>query len=163
MSLSTQKLHAGYDRREVLAGVDVTIAPGSFTVIVGPNACGKSTLLRTLARGLRPQQGAVLLDGRDIAREPARELARRLGLLPQSATAPEGITVHDLVSRGRYPHQSALRQWSPQDASAVEEAMHQTGVTALADPLRRRVVRRPTATRVGRLGARSADGHRAPR
>lgn len=133
MSLSTQKLHAGYDRREVLTGVDVTIMPGSFTVIVGPNACGKSTLLRTLARGLRPQQGVVLLDGRDIAREPARELARRLGLLPQSATAPEGITVHDLVSRGRYPHQSALRQWSAQDASAVEDATRRTGVTALAN------------------------------
>lgn len=133
MSLSTRELRAGYDDREVLAGVDVTVRPGSFTVIVGPNACGKSTLLRTLARGLRPRSGAVLLEGRDIATAPARDLARRLGLLPQTATAPEGITVHDLVSRGRYPHQSALRQWSPQDAAAVEEAMHQTGVTSLAD------------------------------
>lgn len=132
MSLSAYNLTAGYDGTRVLDGVDVDIAPGSLTVIVGPNACGKSTLLRTLARSLRPGAGTVLLDGKDIAALPARALARRLGLLPQSATAPDGITVHELVSRGRYPHQTALRQWSPEDAAAVEEAMAAVSVESLA-------------------------------
>jgi iron complex transport system ATP-binding protein len=132
MSLSASKLTAGYDGKRVLDGVDVDIAPGSLTVIVGPNACGKSTLLRTLARALRPGEGTVLLDGKDIAALPARALARRLGLLPQSATAPDGITVHELVSRGRYPHQTALRQWSPEDAAAVDQAMAAVSVEQLA-------------------------------
>ena len=133
MSLSTAGLATGYGTRAVSFDLDVEIPPGSFTVIIGPNACGKSTLLRTLARGLKPRAGSVLLDGDDIASLPARALARRLGLLPQASTAPDGITVYDLVSRGRFPHQTALRQWSREDAVAVEQAMADTGVGELGE------------------------------
>ncbi len=133
MSLSTTRLATGYGTHDISVDLDVAIEPGSFTVIVGPNACGKSTLLRTLARGLKPRAGAVLLDGEDISTLPARSLARRLGLLPQTSTAPDGITVYDLVSRGRFPHQTALRQWSREDAVAVETAMADTGIGALGE------------------------------
>ncbi|UQU66949.1 ABC transporter ATP-binding protein [Couchioplanes caeruleus] len=131
--LSGSGLTLAYDKRVVAASLDVTIPDGSFTVIVGPNACGKSTLLRALAGLLTPQQGSVVLDGKDIGSYRAKEVARRLGLLPQSATAPEGISVADLVARGRYPHQKLLRQWTPEDENQVAAAMEATGVTALAD------------------------------
>ncbi|MEV4709247.1 ABC transporter ATP-binding protein [Actinoplanes sp. NPDC049316] len=131
--LSGSELTLAYDNRVVAAGLDVSIPDGSFTVIVGPNACGKSTLLRALAGLLTPKQGAVVLDGREIGSYRAKEVARRLGLLPQTATAPEGISVADLVARGRYPHQRLLRQWTPEDENQVAAAMDATGVTALAD------------------------------
>ncbi|MFI6326786.1 ABC transporter ATP-binding protein [Micromonospora chersina] len=128
-----QALTLGYDRRTVAEDLTVAIPDGSFTVIIGPNACGKSTLLRALARLLRPARGTVLLDGADIHRRPARQVARTLGLLPQSATAPDGLTVAELVSRGRYPHQGLLRQWSREDERVVDQAMADTGVADLAD------------------------------
>ncbi len=121
-----------YDERTVATDLSVAIPDASFTVIVGPNACGKSTLLRALARLLKPATGKVILDGGDIASLPAKETARRLGLLPQSSIAPEGITAADLVARGRYPHQSFLRQWSLADEAAVAQAMDATGITELA-------------------------------
>src|SRR5690606_37608120 len=120
--LSGMSLTLGYQRRIVAEGLTVSIPDQSFTVIIGPNACGKSTLLRALARALRPSSGTVLLDGRDIHELPARTVARTLGLLPQSAIAPDGITVADLVARGRYPHQGLLRQWSAEDERVVREA-----------------------------------------
>ncbi|RKS74785.1 iron complex transport system ATP-binding protein [Actinomadura pelletieri DSM 43383] len=126
-------LRLGYDGRTIVENLDVVVPDGSFTVIVGPNACGKSTLLRALARILRPSGGAVVLDGRPIVDWPAKKLARTLGLLPQSSIAPEGITVADLVSRGRYPHQSLLRQWSTEDERIVTESMEATGVQDLAE------------------------------
>lgn len=128
-----EALTLGYDRRTVAEDLTVAVPDHSFTVIIGPNACGKSTLLRALARLLRPTRGTVLLDGTDIHRRPARQVARTLGLLPQSAVAPDGITVAELVGRGRYPHQGLLRQWSRSDERVVAEAMAATGVTALAD------------------------------
>ncbi|MEU9829415.1 ABC transporter ATP-binding protein [Micromonospora chersina] len=126
-------LTLGYDRRTVAEDLTVAVPDGSFTVIIGPNACGKSTLLRALARLLRPARGTVLLDGADIHRRPARQVARTLGLLPQSAVAPDGLTVAELVSRGRYPHQGLLRQWSREDERVVDRAMADTGVAELAD------------------------------
>ncbi|MFF4888487.1 ABC transporter ATP-binding protein [Micromonospora chersina] len=128
-----EALTLGYDRRTVAEDLTVAVPDGSFTVIIGPNACGKSTLLRALARLLRPAKGTVLLDGADIHRRPARQVARTLGLLPQSATAPDGLTVAELVSRGRYPHQGLLRQWSREDERVVDRAMADTGVADLAD------------------------------
>ncbi|SDQ87042.1 ABC transporter ATP-binding protein [Quadrisphaera sp. DSM 44207] len=125
-------LQLGYDDRTVLDGLDLSVPDGSFTVLVGPNACGKSTLLRGLARVLRPRGGSVLLDGQEVATLPPKEVARRLGVLPQSPTAPDGMTVKDLVGRGRYPHQGLLRRWSAADEAAVAEAMAATGVTDLA-------------------------------
>ncbi|ARJ03844.1 ABC transporter [Cnuibacter physcomitrellae] len=122
----------GYGDAPVVSELSVAVPPGSFTVIIGPNACGKSTLLRALSRLLAPTAGRVVLDGRTISAHPAKEVARRLGLLPQSALAPDGITVADLVARGRYPHQSLLRQWSNADEVAVREALEATGTTELA-------------------------------
>lgn len=130
--LTAHGLTLAYEDRVISSGLTVPIPDHRFTAIVGPNACGKSTLLRALSRLLRPRAGTVLLDGRDISGYPAREVARRLGLLPQSSTAPDQITVTDLVARGRYPHQSLLRQWSPADQAAVEAAMTATGVRTLA-------------------------------
>ncbi|WP_438870969.1 ATP-binding cassette domain-containing protein [Paractinoplanes deccanensis] len=124
-----------YDRADIVTGLSVEIPDGSFTVIVGPNACGKSTLLRGLSRLLTPSAGRIVLDGREITSYPAKEVARRLGLLPQTAIAPEGITVADLVARGRYPHQNLLRQWSGADEQAVREALDATGTTGLAPRL----------------------------
>ncbi|MBT2552410.1 ABC transporter ATP-binding protein [Arthrobacter sp. ISL-5] len=133
--LSAEGLTVGYEQRIISENLNVRIPDGSFTVIVGPNACGKSTLLRALARLVRPRSGQVLLDGKSVASLPAKELARRLGLLPQSSIAPDGITVADLVARGRYPHQKLLRQWSAQDEAAVADAMQATGITPLSGRL----------------------------
>ncbi len=130
--LHAQGITAGYDGRIVLEHLDAVVPDGSFTVIIGPNACGKSTLLRTLSRLLKPQDGTVVLDGKDIHAYRAKEVARRIGLLPQSSIAPDGITVVDLVSRGRYPHQTMLRQWSAQDEAAVRTALTQTATDELA-------------------------------
>ncbi|MGN0065646.1 MAG: ABC transporter ATP-binding protein [Nocardioides sp.] len=131
--LLSRALEAGYGTRTILHGVDVEIPDGRMTVIVGPNACGKSTLLRSLARMLKPLAGEVLLDGTQIDELAPKEVARRLGLLPQSATAPPQMTVTDLVARGRYPHQSLFRQWSRADEEAVHRAMEAADVTGLAD------------------------------
>jgi len=131
--LRAHGLTLSYDHRAVVRDVDVEIPDGSFTVVVGPNACGKSTLLRGLARMLRPTAGAVLLDGRTISSYAPKETARRLALLPQSPVAPDGITVLDLVARGRYPHQRLLRQWTSTDERVVAESMAATGVDDLAE------------------------------
>ncbi|KOU02426.1 ABC transporter [Streptomyces sp. NRRL F-5755] len=122
-----------YEDRTVVDGLDLDIPHGAVTVVVGPNACGKSTLLRALGRLLKPRRGAVLLDGADLARIPTKKIAQAVGLLPQTPVAPEAITVADLVSRGRQPHQYWWRQWSGADERAVAEAMARTDVTRLAD------------------------------
>ena len=102
-------------------------------MIVGANACGKSTLLRGLARLLKPQSGAVLLDGEVIHRQPTKRVARILGLLPQNPIAPEGVTVVDLVGRGRHPHLGAFKRWTSVDDDAVAEALELTDTLDLAD------------------------------
>jgi ABC-type cobalamin/Fe3+-siderophores transport system ATPase subunit len=133
--LAGTALRVGYDQRTIIHELDIAIPDDSFTVIVGPNACGKSTLLRALARLLKPTQGHVVLDGQEITRYPSREVAKRIGLLPQTSIAPDGISVIDLVSRGRYPHQSILRRWSAADEAAVLAAMEATNVTELSGRL----------------------------
>jgi iron complex transport system ATP-binding protein len=130
--LLAEHLRLAYDDAEVIGDLSVEIAPGRITVIVGANACGKSTLLRALARLLKPKRGAVHLDGQEIHRLPTKEVARRLGILPQQPVAPEGLTVADLVARGRAPHQGWFTQWSPADESAVVAALEATGTLALA-------------------------------
>jgi iron complex transport system ATP-binding protein len=133
--LQADNITIGYDKRMISHSLSVDIPDGAFTIIVGPNACGKSTLLRALSRLLTPATGSVLLDGKSITSYPAKEVARRLALLPQSSLAPDGIRVADLVARGRYPHQKLIRQWSREDEAAVVEAMAATGVTELSGRL----------------------------
>jgi len=130
--LRTTDVTLAYDRRVISSDLSVSIPDGSFTVIVGPNACGKSTLLRALSRLLAPSAGEVVLDGKSISSYHTKEAARRIGLLPQSAIAPDGITVADLVGRGRYPHQTLFRQNRVGDDEAVALAMVATGVDDLA-------------------------------
>jgi iron complex transport system ATP-binding protein len=131
--LRGEGLVVGYGGDPVLDGVDLAVLEGELTVVVGPNACGKSTLLRALARMLPVRDGQVLLDDRPIAGYAPKEVARRLAVLPQGPTAPDGMVVTDLVARGRYPHQSLLRQWSAEDQAAVDTALAAAGVTDLAD------------------------------
>lgn len=134
--LSTRQLHSGYGKRTVVHGVDVDIPTGAITVIIGANACGKSTLLKTMARVISPTSGAVLIDDQAVGSIPTRRLARRLGLLPQQPVAPEGITVADLVGRGRHPHQGIFATTTAADREIVAKSLHVTGTAELA---RRRI------------------------
>jgi iron complex transport system ATP-binding protein len=130
--LRADGLCLGYDGDDIVRELHLSIPDGQITVIVGANACGKSTLLRGLARLLKPRQGSVLLDGQEIHRLGTRAVAARLGILPQQPLAPEGITVADLVARGRHPHQRWFRQWSVEDERAVAGALAATGTSELA-------------------------------
>ncbi|SMO80919.1 ABC transporter ATP-binding protein [Paracoccus laeviglucosivorans] len=132
-SLSAHQLSAGYADTIILEGLDFQVPPGQITVIVGANACGKSTLLRTMSRLLPPRHGQVLLDGKSIHRTAPRQLAQVLGLLPQSPIAPEGITVADLVSRGRHPHHGMISRWGRKDDEAVAQALEATNIVELAE------------------------------
>ncbi|WP_434291001.1 ABC transporter ATP-binding protein [Celeribacter sp. SCSIO 80788] len=132
-SFEIRDLRVGYGDRPVLNGIDLNLAPGQITAIIGANACGKSTLLRAMSRLLTPERGEVLLDGRPVHRTAPRKLAQRLGLLPQSPIAPEGITVLDLVSRGRHPHHGLFARWTAEDDAAVAEALEATGTAALSE------------------------------
>ncbi|MFB4422799.1 ABC transporter ATP-binding protein [Streptomyces sp. QL37] len=131
--LTARALTLAYDERTVVRELDLAVPDGCVTVIVGPNACGKSTTLRALGRLLKPAGGSVLLDGTELSRIPTRTIAQSVGLLPQTPVAPEAITVSDLVARGRQPHQRWWQQWSDADERAVTEAMERTDVTALGD------------------------------
>ena len=128
-----QGLSVGYDDRVVIEGLDVEIPDAAVTTIIGPNGCGKSTLLRAMSRLLHPREGVVFLDGADINHTKPKEVARKLGILPQNPVAPEGLTVADLVSRGRFPHQKWYQQASLDDEAAVASALEMTGTTDLAD------------------------------
>lgn len=119
-----------FENRTILDGLTLTVPEGEFTVIIGPNGCGKSTLLRTLGRMLQPRAGRVLLDRCDIRRLRTRDVARRIGFLPQSPVVPEGVTVADLVTRGRHPHQHIFSRWSEADEAAVDEALREVGLRA---------------------------------
>ncbi|NYH55525.1 iron complex transport system ATP-binding protein [Nocardiopsis arvandica] len=132
-SLLVEELTLGYKDHVVIESLDLAIPPGRITAIVGANACGKSTLLRSMSRLLAPRGGHVLLDGKEVHRLPPKEVARTLGLLPQSPIAPEGITVSDLVGRGRHPHQRMLSRWSREDDEAVAAALEVTRTVGLAD------------------------------
>jgi len=132
-SLSAEGITLAYGDRIVVDHLDLRIAPGRITAIVGANGCGKSTVLRALARLMPPRTGAIILDGKDLHSRPSKEVARTLGLLPQSPTAPEGIAVADLVGRGRTPHQRPLARWNERDYEIVARSLSATGTTELAD------------------------------
>ncbi|GKX56021.1 iron-dicitrate ABC transporter ATP-binding protein [Leminorella grimontii] len=131
--LVIEQLSAGYGEKTILQDISLKIAAGKITSIVGANACGKSTLLRTISRLLPPSQGQVLLDGKSVHHSPTRILARTLGLLPQSPIAPEGITVGDLISRGRHPHHGLMSRWNIKDDEAVANALKMTKTAELID------------------------------
>ncbi|WP_053351395.1 ABC transporter ATP-binding protein [Leucobacter musarum] len=131
-TLEARGLTLGYDQRTIVDGLDLIVPGGAVSVIIGANASGKSTLLRGLARLLAPSTGEVLLDGTPITRVPSHELARIIGMLPQSPVAPDGITVSDLVGRGRHPHQGWFRKWSSADEAAVADALTATRTADLA-------------------------------
>ena len=130
--LQARSVHVGYDEQRIIEGLDFEVPAHSFAVVIGPNACGKSTLLKALARLLKPSDGGVLLDGTDIFTLKTKDVAKRLGLLPQTSLAPEGIRVADLVARGRFPHQGMFDRWSEADERAVSAAMAATRVDALS-------------------------------
>jgi len=131
--LRTEQLRLGYGDTVVIDGLDLDVLDGTVTAVIGPNGCGKSTLLRALSRLLPARAGHVLLDGRRIDRYPTREVAKVLGVLPQTPVAPDGLTVADLVARGRHPHQAWYRQWSGDDEAAVAEALAWTGMSEFAE------------------------------
>ena len=132
VALTTRKLTLAYDNNVIIQGLDLAIPAGKITVLVGPNGCGKSTLLKGLGRLLKPKEGIVYLDSASIFKLPTKAVARQLGLLPQGPTAPEGLTVRELVAQGRYPYQSWLQQWSAEDEQQVEAALVITELQDLA-------------------------------
>ena len=130
--LRAEGVTLGYDQTPIIDNLDLDIVPGAITVIVGANASGKSTLLKGLSRLIKADAGQVTLDGRNIAALPGKKVATVVGLLPQQPIAPDGITVADLVGRGRYPHQGWFRQWSSTDDEIVEVALVATNTVDLS-------------------------------
>lgn len=131
--LHAEGLALAYDRTVIIQDLALTIPAGKITALVGPNGCGKSTLLRGLARLLHPKAGQVYLDGKAIHAMPTKALATQIGILPQSPTAPEGLTVYELVAQGRYPHQSWFQQWSQKDEALAQQAMAITNILQFAE------------------------------
>lgn len=131
--LKATNLSLAYDNVSIIHNLSLTISSGKITVLVGPNGCGKSTLLRGLSRVLKPRGGSAVLNGQDIWKLPTKELAKQLGILPQGPVAPEGLTVHELVAQGRYPHQSWFQQWSEEDERITREALEITNITDFAN------------------------------
>jgi iron complex transport system ATP-binding protein len=133
IALQTKELTLAYGEKPIINDLDLNLPKGEITVFVGSNGCGKSTLLRSLARLMKPQSGVIVLDGQKISSMPTKEVARQLAILPQGPIAPEGLTVHQLVRQGRYPHQSWLKQWSQEDEKKVQKALMDTNLKAFAD------------------------------
>jgi len=131
--VQAEKLSLSYDTTPIIHSLDLETPSGQITALIGPNGCGKSTLLRGLARLLKPKVGSVLLNGYAIQTIPTKQLAKELGILPQSPVAPEGITVRELVAQGRYPHQDWFQQWSHADEDALQKALTLTTLTHLTD------------------------------
>ena len=132
-AIKTESLSIGYTDQLLFENLDLHIPRGEISVFVGSNGCGKSTLLRSIARLLKPTSGSVLLDGKDVHRMSSKDVAKKMGILPQSPVSPEGLSVHDLVKQGRYPHQSWLKRWTEEDTEKVEAAMEATRISDLRD------------------------------
>lgn len=132
-ALETRELSIGYGNQFVFQDLNLTIDKGQVTALIGSNGCGKSTLLRTMARLLKPQKGHVLLEGHSIASLPTKDVAKRMALLPQGPSAPEGLTILQLVKQGRYPYQSWLQQWSKEDERNVRQALKTTGLLEMSE------------------------------
>lgn len=133
LGLATKNLSVGYGAEPVLADFDFTVPQGRFTAVIGPNGCGKSTLVKSLSRVLATQPGMVTLEGTPVQKLRPKQLAQRIALLPQHPVVPDGVTVSGLVARGRYPYHRPLKQWSPEDPAAIAQALDDTAMTAFAD------------------------------
>lgn len=155
--LVLENLSAGYQKKIIVDDISLAIPQQKITVLVGANGCGKSTLLSTIARLLQPLGGAAVLDGKAIHAQPTKAVARQLGILPQSPLLPEGLTVFELVSRGRFPWQNVMRQWSDEDEQAVEEAPAPDRHGRVCPHARRKPVRRPASALLDRHGAGAAN------
>lgn len=131
--LVTTKIDVKYGDNKIIDCLNIEIPTAKITILIGANGCGKSTLLKSMARVLTPSSGSVWLDGKDIHKSNTKQVAKKLGLLPQGPVAPEGLTVKELVSQGRFPHQSLLRQWTIKDEEAVNNAMALAKVDVFAD------------------------------
>jgi iron complex transport system ATP-binding protein len=131
--IETNKLTLSYGDTIIIDELDLQIPKGEITVFIGGNGCGKSTLLRSIARLLKPKSGAIMLDGTAIANQSTKEVAKKMAILPQSSTAPEGLTVLQLVKQGRYPYQTWLKQWTKEDEEKVNSALKATGIEQFKD------------------------------
>lgn len=131
--LTATKLSVGYGADPVLTDLDFTVPEGRFTAVIGPNGCGKSTLVKSLSRVLTAQPSMVQLEGKPLQKLKPKLLAQRIALLPQHPVVPDGVTVAGLVARGRYPYHRPLKQWSSDDPAAIADALEDTGMTAFAD------------------------------
>lgn len=125
----------GYGEEKICHGISTRFRPGEFTAIIGPNGCGKSTVLKALGRTLKPMAGKILLDGEELGNLRAKQIAQRIGILPQHPITPESMRVKDLVARGRHPYHSLFRQWLPGDREIIDEAMQATGIAGMAEDL----------------------------
>ncbi|MGD6842808.1 ABC transporter ATP-binding protein [Bacillus infantis] len=132
-AISTKELTLSYGDTMIINELELEIPKGEITVFIGGNGCGKSTLLRSIARLLKPKSGSILLEGKAISKLSTKDVARRMAILPQSPSAPEGLTVLQLVKQGRYPHQTWLKQWTEEDETKVNEALSATGIEHLKD------------------------------
>lgn len=130
-SIETQRLSAGYNSSLIVSELDIGIPSGKITSIIGPNGCGKSTVLKAVGRILRPASGAVYLDGLDIRSLSTLQVAQKLAILPQSPQAPAGLTVGELVSYGRFPHKRGFGKLTQEDKDIVEWALEVTRLTEL--------------------------------
>ncbi|MCK1992969.1 ABC transporter ATP-binding protein [Peribacillus muralis] len=131
--INTQSLSLGYGDKLIINDMNLKVPKGEITVFIGANGCGKSTLLRSVARLLKPQAGSIILEGKAISSMSSKDVARKMAILPQSPTAPEGLTVYQLVKQGRYPYQSWLKQWSSEDEEKVQKAIEATNLSELKD------------------------------
>lgn len=131
--LTATQLSVGYGADPVLSQLDFAVPQGRFTAVIGPNGCGKSTLVKSLSRVLAVKADMVQLDGKPLHKLKPKLLAQRIALLPQHPVVPDGVTVRGLVARGRYPYHRPLKQWSADDPAAIAQALEDTGMTAFAD------------------------------
>lgn len=131
--LFTERLHIAYGDKVIVHELDLSIPQGEITALVGANGSGKSTILKAMARLMKPAKGGVFLDGKSIHRMATKEVAKQLAILPQNPVAPEGLTVSELVSYGRFPHQSGLGSLTAEDKEMIAWSLEVTGMSELSD------------------------------
>lgn len=132
-SLSAEQLTVGYGDRLIAKELDVVIPKGKITTLIGPNGCGKSTVLKTMSRIMKPKSGAVYLNGQAIMQKSTKDIAKEMAILPQTPEAPSGLTVYELVSYGRFPHQSGMGRLSDKDRDMIKWALEETGMAEFYD------------------------------